>query len=136
MSDDTKKLVHVARIPVRWRDIDINHHVNNVLYFRYFEQARIEWHDSIVEGRRDGIHGIVVANAHCNYLRAITYPATLEVCLSVSAPGRSSFTFHYDVYAEHDRTVKYADGYTRVVWVDRRAGKSAPLPSFLREALS
>lgn len=128
--------MHVARIPVRWRDIDINHHVNNTLYFRYFEQARIEWHDSVVEGRRDGIHGIVIANAYCSYLKPITYPATLEVCLSVSSPGRSSFTFYYDVYGEHDRVTKFADGYTRVVWVDRRAGKSVPLPDFLRKALA
>jgi acyl-CoA thioester hydrolase len=131
-----RKLVHVARIAVRWRDMDVNRHVNNTIYFRYLEQARIEWFDSVVEERRDPYHGIVIANAYCNYLKPLAYPATIDVCVYVGPPGRSSFTFYYDVYLEHDRTLKYADGYTRAVWVDRRSGRSAPLPEYFRRHLS
>ena len=64
---------------VRWRDMDLNRHVNNVEYFRYLEQARIEWFDLAVKPWRDGTHGIVIANAHCNFLAPLTYPATIEV---------------------------------------------------------
>lgn len=135
--DDTpRKLVHTARIPVRWRDMDLNRHVNNVVYFRYFEQARIEWLDLAVNEWRDRSYGIVIANAHCNFLKPLAYPATIEVALSVGSPGRSSFTFHYDLHAEGERSIKYADGYTRVVWVDRRSGRSAELPDYLRALLA
>jgi acyl-CoA thioester hydrolase len=134
--DERRKLVHVARIPVRWRDMDLNRHVNNVVYFRYLEQARIEWFDLAVDEWRDGSHGIVIANAFCCFLKPLTYPATIEVCVYVGPPGRSSFTFHYDIHPEGDRTIKYADGYTRVVWVDRRSGRSAPLPDYLRHLLA
>ncbi len=134
--DDPRKLVHVARIAVRWRDMDINRHVNNVEYFRYLEQARIEWFDLAVKPWREGTHGIVIANAHCNFLAPLTYPATIEVCLHVGPPGRSSFTFHYDVHPEAERKIKYADGYTRVVWVDRSTGRSAPLPDDVRALLA
>ena len=42
MSED-RKLVHVERIPIRWGDMDAMGHVNNTVYFRYMEQARIGW---------------------------------------------------------------------------------------------
>ena len=90
---DARKLVHVARIALRWRDMDVNRHVNNVQYFRFMEQARIEWFHAALTERADDRHGIVVANAYCNFLRPMHYPGTIEVCLSVGAPGRSSFTF-------------------------------------------
>jgi acyl-CoA thioester hydrolase len=136
-ADETpRKLVHTARIPVRWRDMDLNRHVNNVVYFRYFEQARIEWFDRAVNEWRDRSHGIVIANAYCNFLKPLAYPATIEVALSVGPPGRSSFTFHYDLHPEGNRDIKYADGYTRVVWVDRNSGRAQPLPDYLRALLA
>jgi acyl-CoA thioester hydrolase len=137
-SNDTtpRKLVHTARIGVRWRDMDLNRHVNNVVYFRYFEQARIEWFDLAMNAWRDRSHGIVIANAYCNFLQPLAYPATIEVPLLVGPPGRSSFTFYYDIHPESSRSTKYADGYTRVVWIDRSTGRSAPLPDHLRALLA
>jgi acyl-CoA thioester hydrolase len=41
-----KKLVHVTHIPIRWGDMDAYGHVNNTVYFRYMEQARVEWLES------------------------------------------------------------------------------------------
>jgi len=43
-----RKLVHVERIPIRWGDMDAMGHVNNTVYFRYMEQARISWFDALV----------------------------------------------------------------------------------------
>ena len=126
----------MARIALRWRDMDVNQHVNNVVYFRYMEQARIEWFHSALDERRDNLHGIVVANAFCNFLKPMSYPGTVEVRLSVGPPGRSSFTFYYEMYPEHDRSAKCADGYSRAVWVDRRTGRSAPLPEYVRKLLA
>ncbi len=133
---EQRKLVHVSRMAVRWRDMDINRHVNNVVYFGYLEQARIEWFDTQIAQWRGGEFGTVVASAYCNYLKAIVYPETIEVCMYASVPGRSSFTIHYDVFRENDRTVKYADGYTRMVWIDRSTGRSQPLPENVRALLA
>ena len=66
--------------------MDLNRHVNNVVYFRYLEQARIEWFDLAVNEWRDGSHGIVIANAFCNFLKPLAYPATIEVCVYVGSP--------------------------------------------------
>jgi acyl-CoA thioester hydrolase len=121
---------------VRWRDMDVNRHVNNVVYFRYLEQARIEWFDAALKDWRDGVHGIVIADATCTFLKPLLYPATIEVCVYAGPPGRSSFTFHYAIHAAGDHSVKYAEGSTRVVWVDRRTGRSAPLPDYVRALLA
>ena len=133
---EPRKLIHVARIAVRWRDMDIHRHVNNTVYFRYLEQARIEWFDTVRSEWSEADQGCVIANAQCNYLKPLTYPATIEVYLYAGPPGRSSFTFYYDVFSAGDRSVKYADGSTRLVWIDRCTERSVPLPDFMRAALA
>lgn len=130
-----RRLVHVSRIPVRWGDMDIHSHVNNTVHFRYMEQTRIEWFDSVRERETEGHFGIVVASATCNYLRPIHYPVLLEVLMYAGVVGRSSFNFEYEIHPDGDRTTRYATGSTRMVWIDRRSGRSAPLPEHLRRHL-
>lgn len=133
---EPRKRLHVARIALRWRDMDANRHVNNTLYFRYFEQARIEWCDAAYAAWAGPREGFVIAAAHCNYLRALMHPATIEVVLYAGALGRSSFAFHYDLFLEGDRSLRCADGYTRQVWIERASGRPQPLPDALRELLA
>ena len=85
---EARRLAHVERIPIRWGDMDAMGHVNNTVYFRFMEQARISWFGRLLPGD-EAWHstGIVIANASCNYKRAITYPGTVEVRLYVGAPG-------------------------------------------------
>ena len=81
-------LAHVARIPIRWGDMDAMGHVNNTVYFRYMEQARIGWFEALFPG--DEVWrstGIVIVNASCNYKRPITYPGTVEVRVMVGPPA-------------------------------------------------
>ena len=88
-----RRLAHVERIPIRWGDMDAMGHVNNTVYFRYMEQARINWFGDLVpEDEAWQSTGIVIANASCNYKRAITYPGTVEVKLLVGAPGGTSLS--------------------------------------------
>ena len=58
-----KKLIHVTRMPIRWGDMDAYGHVNNTVYFRYMEQARVEWlEEHKIEVRPGGL-GPVIINA-------------------------------------------------------------------------
>src|ERR671914_1143445 len=71
---DERKQVHVERIAIRWGDMDAMGHVNNTVYFRYMEQARIGWFEGLLPGDDAWKStGIVVANASCNFKRAINY---------------------------------------------------------------
>ncbi|MBM3343980.1 MAG: acyl-CoA thioesterase [Betaproteobacteria bacterium] len=131
-----KKLVYELTVPVRWADMDVNAHVNNVAFFTYFECARLEWFESVRSRvQRDG-QGLVVAQASCNYRRTIAYPETVKVLLHAGAPGRSSFTLYYELVSAADATLKYGDGQTVMVWVNRDSGKTQPLPEYVRKALA
>ena len=61
-------------VPIRWGDMDAMGHVNNAVYFRYFETVRIDWMRSIGAARGpDGI-GPVIVNAFCSFIRQLEYP--------------------------------------------------------------
>jgi acyl-CoA thioester hydrolase len=130
--DHARHLVHTTCIPVRWGDMDAMGHVNNTVYFRYAEQSRIEWLESLgfgVDARRD--ESVVIINASCTFLVPITYPATVEVRLYVGRPGRSSLPTYYELRCVGEETL-YAEGAAKLVWFIPATGKSAPLPERIR----
>jgi acyl-CoA thioester hydrolase len=134
MSDD-RRLAHIERIPIRWGDMDAMGHVNNTVYFRFMEQARISWFDRLVpEAEAWQSTGIVIANASCNYKRAMTYPGTVEVRLYVGPPGGASVPTFYDLRVDSDPE-PYADGAAVVVFIDMKTQKSKRIPAAIRERL-
>ena len=131
-----RRLVLSAEIPVRWADQDTNGHVNNAIYFTYFEQTRILWlRSEAMIAVRPKHEGIVVAQAGCNYLKPIPYPETLRIPMFIGKLGRSSIPTYYEIHGTEAR-VKYADGQVVLVWVDRRTGKSLPIPEKVRDLLT
>ena len=134
MSEE-RRLAHVERIPIRWGDMDAMGHVNNTVYFRYMEQARISWFERLVpEDEVWQSTGIVIVNASCNYKRPITYPGTVEVKLLVGPPGGSSTPTFYELRVDAD-PVPYADGAAVVVFVDMKTQKPARIPEGIRQRL-
>ena len=130
--EHARKLMHVTRIPIRWGDMDAYGHVNNTVYFRYMEQARVEWLEAMRLVVRPGGLGPVIVNASCTFLIPMTYPGTVEVRTSVGNIGRSSFQTHVEMAIGG---MVYAEGAAKVVWMDTRTGKSVPLPDEVRSAL-
>jgi acyl-CoA thioester hydrolase len=131
-----KKLVFELVIPIRWGDMDAMAHVNNTVYFRYFESARIDWFRSIGCQSSDAEQGPVIVNAFCNFLRQLEYPGDALVKHYVGKMGRSTL----DTYVSIERTdqpgVVYAEGGARVVWTDFAKQKSVPLPERIRALLA
>jgi acyl-CoA thioester hydrolase len=125
-SDEGYTLVHAVRMPLRWGDMDAMGHVNNTLYFRYLEQARIEWFEALGCPADPGGVGPVIISAHCTFLKQLRYPGEIEVRTLVGEFGRSSF---------HTRQRIVREGGAKVVWVDQRVEKSLPLPEAMRERL-
>lgn len=131
-----KILAYELSVPVRWADMDVNAHVNNVCFFTYFECVRLQWFESVrARDKRNG-QGGVVKHASCNYLRPIPYPETVRVQLYAGPPGRTSFTTYYNLISDTDPNVKYGDGHALMVWVDRASGKPQPLPDYVRNVLA
>lgn len=121
---------------IRWGDMDALGHVNNTVYFRFAESARIAYFDSVdldafQEGPKDG-PGLVAANL--NFRRQMKYPGALEVEARVTRIGGRSFTISYAMRDLADGFV-VADGDSVCVWVDYAEGKSKPLPDGLVRAI-
>jgi acyl-CoA thioester hydrolase len=128
-----KKLVHVERIAIRWGDMDAMGHVNNTVYFRYMEQARIAWFESLVpRGEAWRSMGIVIVSASCNFRKPINYPGTVEVRVFAGAPGGSSVPTHYELHVEDEL---YADGAATVVFVDAQKQKPMRIPEGIRSLM-
>jgi acyl-CoA thioester hydrolase len=128
-----KKLVHIERIPIRWGDMDAMGHVNNTVYFRYMEQARICWFESLLpRGDAWNAIGIVIVNASCNFRKPINYPGTVEVKVFAGPPGGSSVPTFYELHVDN---VLYADGVATVVFVDGEKQKPLRIPDHIRTLL-
>ena len=138
MTGKPLRLVHTMRMPIRWGDMDAMGHVNNTVYFRYFETARIAWFDQIGCTPDPGGEGPVIVNADCTFLKQLKYPGEIEVSTLVGAPGRSSFPMRHEIRmvgADGPTGAVQAEGGAKIVWVNFPAEKSAPLPQSLLSLL-
>ncbi len=133
---EAKKLVHQMRIPIRWGDMDGMNHVNNTVYFRFLEIARIDWARSIGCQPNPQGEGIVIVNAFCNFFRQLEYPGDVLVKMYVSDPGRSSFESWGTMERPEEPGVIYASGGATTVWVNFPTQKSMPLPDWVRRHLA
>jgi acyl-CoA thioester hydrolase len=132
---EIRRLAHLERIPIRWGDMDAMGHVNNTVYFRFMEQARISWFAALApQAEAWKQTEIVIANASCNFKRALVYPGTVEVKLFVGTPGGSSVPTFYELRLEGERHL-YADGAATVVFLDRAKQRPIRIPEAMREQL-
>lgn len=134
MAKDTRLLVHTELMQIRWGDLDALGHVNNTVYFRYMEQARIGW--IIANGfgvDMQQAHGPVIINASCTFLKPLMYPGDVEVRMYLDELGRTSVGSWYDLISQDE---VYAEGCAKIVWMDYRSGKSTPLPAKIVDLLT
>ena len=131
---DNRKRVHVEPMRIRWGDMDALGHVNNVTYFRYMEQARIGFFEKALAGRLWVDVGLVIANATCEFKRALTYPGDIEVSVFVETPGASSLKTFYEICMRGDPK-PYTEGSAVVVFVDPRSHKPTRIPQAVRDRL-
>ncbi|UTV30385.1 acyl-CoA thioesterase [Photobacterium atrarenae] len=92
----------VTEIPVAWGEMDAFSHVNNVIYFRYFETARIDYFrdiDLMEEMKQTGI-GPVLGETNCRYKMPVTFPDTLYVGSRVSELKADRFTMEYAIVSK------------------------------------
>ncbi|HWA14009.1 MAG TPA: thioesterase family protein [Burkholderiales bacterium] len=136
MKKDEARLVRTDRVPMRWGEMDALGHMNNVSYFRYFEQARISWFDSLGVVYRPGGEGPILGTLSCRYVRPAVYPVDIEVTTYVGKPGRSSFRMFHEMARADDPATLFAEAEAVMVWIDISEGRSRPLPEWVRRELS
>ena len=133
---EQKKLTLTMTIPIRWGDMDAIGHVNNTVYFRYFEIIRIAWFDKVGCTPDPNGEGPVIVDAFCNFHRQLEYPGDIIAKHYVANAGRSSFDTFLTLERSDEPGVIYASGGAKTVWTNFPKQKSAPMPDWLRELIA
>lgn len=123
-------------LPVQWGDQDAYGHVNNTVFFRWFESARVDYLGRCgLWGTREsnGI-GPILANISCNYRAQLTSPDTVEVSARVTRIGRSSISMEHEVRSQRQNRV-IADGSSVIVTFDYQKQQPVPVPDEVRRAI-
>lgn len=133
MIDDFR---HLQEISVRWADQDAFGHVNNAVYFTFFETARIAYLEQFGFWSRSGRpdQGPVLAQIDCNFRRQLQYPVDILVGTGVTRLGHRSFSLSQAIFLD-DRDTLIADGDSVIVWFDYRQMKSIELPDALKNTV-
>lgn len=130
MSNDfEKRFPVITEQPVQWGEMDAFQHVNNVTYFRYFENARMAYFE------RTGVNehieatnvGPILASTKCDFKAPLNYPDTIKIGATIEELAEKRFLMHYAVWSEAQQKI-VAEGEGLVVYFDYNAGKSCPVP--------
>ena len=126
---------HQRQIPTRWRDNDVYHHINNVIYYEFF--------DTVINGYLMDAGGLdfsggdsvgFAVETHCRFLKPIQFPDAVDACLRVTKLGNSSVRYEIGIFKPDDEEPA-AVGYFVHVFVDRLARKPARIDGELRRAM-
>jgi acyl-CoA thioester hydrolase len=121
-----------VEIPVAWGDMDAFGHVNNTVYFKWFETARIHYFEKIGlnERMKRDRKGPILARTTCDFEKPLTFPDTVRASAKVVKLGNTSFVMEYRVTsAKHGDAAK---GEGVIVLVDYEKGGKVPLDAELR----
>ncbi|MCL1051900.1 acyl-CoA thioesterase [Shewanella abyssi] len=125
-----------TEINVAWGEMDALQHVNNVVYFRYFETARIDFFNQInlLEDLQTTSVGPVISENQARYKRPVTFPDTIVVGVSISDIKDDRFMMHYHVFSKAQQAVTTI-GSSQVVMFNFKTGQKATLTAPLLDAL-
>jgi acyl-CoA thioester hydrolase len=127
---------HFDDITTRWMDNDAYGHVNNVIYYSYFDTVVNAY--LIAQGALDIAKSPViglVAETHCNFFSALAFPDKVRAGLRVGRLGNSSVRYEIGLF-RNDEDLAAAQGHFVHVYVDRASGKPVPLPDTLIAVLT
>ena len=133
--DTRDRYRHFRLITTRWMDNDAYQHVNNVVYYSYFDT--VVNHYLIEQGALDIVSSPViglVVETRCNYFSPLTFPETVHAGLRVAKLGTSSVRYEVGLF-RNDDPLAAAQGHFVHVYVERATNKPAALPAALRAAL-
>ncbi len=127
---------HFLAIPTRWMDNDAYQHVNNVVYYSYFDTAvnRFLIDQGVLDIHADKVVGLVV-DTGCSYFRSIAFPDTVHVGMRVAKLGNSSVRYELALF-RNDEEQAAAAGHFVHVYVDRESNRSTAIPDPVRAVLA
>jgi acyl-CoA thioester hydrolase len=119
---------HFIPVDTRWHDNDVFGHVNNVVYYSYFDTA-VNRHlidAGLLDLKASTIVGLVVETS-CTYFESVAFPDSLEVALSVTKLGKSSVTYQLGLFKQGGAACVALCSFTHV-YVDRTSNRPVAIP--------
>lgn len=131
----------VVPVNVAWGEMDAFQHVNNIVYLRYFESARIAYMQKIglnidlsKAKKGDNPIGPILADSYCRFRRPVTYPDTLHIGCRISELQEFGFVMEYQAYSEQQQTVA-TTGNSRIVMLNYFTGEKSEVPDSLSQKI-
>jgi acyl-CoA thioester hydrolase len=136
MSNELKDFPVIIELPVLWGHMDAFQHLNNVVFFRFFESARIAYFEEIafLEAMENTGIGPILASTSCKYIKPITYPDTVSIGARVSNIEEDRFDMEYTMVSQEKGEVT-ATGKALVVSYDYNENKKANIPDHIRNKI-
>jgi acyl-CoA thioester hydrolase len=127
--------LHFQTIPTRWMDNDVYGHVNNVVYYSYFDTVVNQYliAQGVLDVERSPVIGLVI-ETQCNYFAPLTFPDVVHAGLRVAKLGNSSVRYEIGLFRNEEQSAA-AQGHFIHVYVDRASRQPAQLPPAMRAAL-
>jgi acyl-CoA thioester hydrolase len=128
--------VHFQLITTRWMDNDVYRHVNNVVYYSYFDTVVNQYliEQGALDIEKSDVVGLVV-ETQCRYFSPLAFPSKVHAGLRVAHIGNSSVRYEVGLFRD-DTPLAAAQGHFIHVYVDRASNRPVPLPAPLRAALT
>jgi acyl-CoA thioester hydrolase len=129
-------LRHFTTIQTRWQDNDVFGHVNNVVYYAWFDTAVNGWliDRGLLDPAASSIIGLVVETG-CSYAESVAFPEPVSIGIAVDRLGSSSVRYRIGVFREHG-DLAIAQGHFTHVYVDRASQRPVPIPDAIRAAMA
>ena len=133
--DERAAYRHFQLIPTRWMDNDVYGHVNNVVYYSYFDTVVNQYliEQGALDIQASEVVGLVVETG-CQYFAPIAFPDVVTAGLRVAKLGNSSVRYEVGIFRNDERTAS-AQGHFIHVYVERATRRPCALPAHLRSAL-
>lgn len=132
-------MIELKKYPVKfeqkvaWGDMDAFGHVNNVIYYRYMESARIHYFDRL-NILNSGV-GTVVASSECKYIKPVFFPDQLDIFCGVEEVRNSAFRMRYVLFSQSQQQI-VAEGQAVIVCVDQLKMTKVLIPNEIKEKIN
>jgi acyl-CoA thioester hydrolase len=127
---------HLVAIPTRWMDNDVYGHVNNVVYYSFFDTAVNQFliERGVLDIHKGDVVGFVV-DSGCSYFSSIAFPDVIHVGIRVAKLGNSSVRYELAIF-RNDEQSPAAAGHFVHVYVERSSNRAVPIPAAVRTVLA
>jgi len=125
----------VRPVEVRFRDLDAMGHVNNAVFFTYFEEGRKAFLDEVLDIVNPAAYPFILAHIHCDYRAPLRISDQPSIETWIGEIGNRKFSFRYRLNLRDDPSRVFGIGESVMVFYDYRAERSVPIPPDVLEKI-